>query len=214
MFQGPESEGGRAGSRLLTGSFASASLSLLSGQGPWAPLQRAMKPPGGESSNLFGSPEEATPSSRPNRMASNIFGPTEEPKNLPKRTNPPGGKGSGIFDESTPVQTRQHLNPPGGKTSDIFGSPVTATSRLAHPNKPKDHVFLYEGEEPKSDLKAATNIPAGPQQGEKGAREAGLTKEQEPTPAVDSHEPRLGPRPRSHNKVLNPPGGKSSISFY
>uniref|UniRef100_A0A2K5QJW9 Jupiter microtubule associated homolog 2 n=1 Tax=Cebus imitator TaxID=2715852 RepID=A0A2K5QJW9_CEBIM len=90
MFQGPESEGGRAGSRLLTGSFASASLSLLSGQGPWAPLQRAMKPPGGESSNLFGSPEEATPSSRPNRMASNIFGPTEEPKNLPKRTNPPG----------------------------------------------------------------------------------------------------------------------------
>lgn len=48
-----------------------------------------------------------------------------------------GGKGSGIFDESTPVQTRQHLNPPGGKTSDIFGSPVTATSRLAHPNKPK-----------------------------------------------------------------------------
>uniref|UniRef100_A0A2I3FQP7 Jupiter microtubule associated homolog 2 n=1 Tax=Nomascus leucogenys TaxID=61853 RepID=A0A2I3FQP7_NOMLE len=49
----------------------------------------AMKPPGGESSNLFGSPEEATPSSRPNRMASNIFGPTEEPQNIPKRTNPP-----------------------------------------------------------------------------------------------------------------------------
>ncbi|XP_025225789.1 jupiter microtubule associated homolog 2 isoform X2 [Theropithecus gelada] len=138
MFRGPESEGGRAGSR-------------------------AMKPPGGESSNLFGSPEEATPSSRPNRMASNIFGPTEEPQNIPKRTNPPGGKGSGIFDESTPVQTRQHLNPPGGKTSDIFGSPVTATSRLAHPNKPKDHVFLCEGEEPQSDLTAATSIPAGAQ---------------------------------------------------
>lgn len=48
-----------------------------------------------------------------------------------------GGKGSGIFDESTPVQTRQRLNPPGGKTSDIFGSPVAATSPLAHPNKPK-----------------------------------------------------------------------------
>ncbi|KAL4676649.1 hypothetical protein H8959_010794 [Pygathrix nigripes] len=190
MFRGPESEGGRAGSR-------------------------AMKPPGGESSNLFGSPEEATPSSRPNRMASNIFGPTEEPQNIPKRTNPPGGKGSGIFDESTPVQTRQHLNPPGGKTSDIFGSPVTATSRLAHPNKPKDHVFLYEGEGPQSDLTAATSIPAGAQPGEKGsAKAAGLAKEQEPTPTVDSHEPRLGPRPRSHNKVLNPPGGKSSISFY
>lgn len=48
-----------------------------------------------------------------------------------------GGKGSGIFDESTPVHTRQRLNPPGGKTSDIFGSPVSATLPVAHPNKPK-----------------------------------------------------------------------------
>ncbi|XP_001497514.2 jupiter microtubule associated homolog 2 [Equus asinus] len=190
MFQAPESEGGRAGSR-------------------------AMKPPGGESSNLFGSPEEAVPSSRPNRMASNIFGPTAEPQNLPKRTHPPGGKGSGIFDESTPVQTRQRLNPPGGKTSDIFGSPVTATSPLAHPNKPKDHVLLCEGEDPKSDIKAATSTSPREEPGEKGGRrEADRTQEPQPTPTVDSHEPRLGPRPRSHNKVLNPPGGKSSISFY
>lgn len=36
----------------------------------------------------------------------------------------------------------------------------------------------------------------------------------EPGPKIDDHEPRLGPRPRSHNKVLNPPGGKSSIAFY
>uniref|UniRef100_A0A8D2BS30 Jupiter microtubule associated homolog 2 n=1 Tax=Sus scrofa TaxID=9823 RepID=A0A8D2BS30_PIG len=133
MFRVPETEGGRAGSR-------------------------AMKPPGGDSSSLFGSPEEAVPSSRPNRMASNIFGPTEEPQNVPKRTNPPGGKGSGIFDESMPVQTRQRLNPPGGKTSDIFGSPVTAASPLAHPNKPKDHVLLREGEEPAPDLKVAWTL--------------------------------------------------------
>ncbi|XP_008579651.1 PREDICTED: hematological and neurological expressed 1-like protein isoform X1 [Galeopterus variegatus] len=185
MFRGPEGEAGRAGSR-------------------------AMKPPGGESSNVFGSPEEAVPSSRPNRMASNIFGPIEEPQNIPKRTNPPGGKGSGIFDESTPMQIRQQLNPPGGKTSDIFGSPITATSRLAHPNKPKDHVFLCE-EDSKSDLKAAPREEPL----EKGnSREADRAKEQEPVLRVDSHEPRLGPRPRSHNKVLNPPGGKSSISFY
>ena len=65
MFRAPETEGGQAGSR-------------------------AMKPPGEDSSSLFGSPEEAVPSSRPNRMASNIFGPTEEPQNVPKRTNPPG----------------------------------------------------------------------------------------------------------------------------
>lgn len=176
---------------------------------------RSMKPPGGESNDIFGSPEEGVPSSKPHRMASNIFGPTEEPKNIPKRTNPPGGKGSGIFDESTPVQTRQRLNPPGGKTSDIFGSPVTATAPLAHPNKPKDHVLLCEGEDCKSDLKAATDSTPRGEQGEKGSSaEAEPAKIPEPTPTVDSHEPRLGPRPRSHNKVLNPPGGKSSISFY
>lgn len=176
---------------------------------------RAMKPPGGEASNLFGSPEEAAPSSRPNRMASNIFGPTEEPQNIPKRTNPPGGKGSGIFDESTPLQTRQRLNPPGGKTSDIFGSPVAATSPSAHPNKPKDHVFLCEGEDPKSAPKAAASTSPGEELGQKGGPgDAGHTQQPVPMPTADSHEPRLGPRPRSHNKVLNPPGGKSSISFY
>ncbi|XP_006873919.1 PREDICTED: hematological and neurological expressed 1-like protein [Chrysochloris asiatica] len=190
MFQGPESEGGRAGSRTL-------------------------KAPGGDSSNLFGSPEEAVPSSRPNRMASNIFGPIEEPQNIPKRTNPPGGKGSGIFDESMPVQTRQRVNPPGGKTSDIFGSPVTSTSPLAHPNKPKDHIMLREGEDSKPDLPAMPSTPQREGPGEKGStRDQDPTKEPEPTTRIDNHEPRLGPRPRSHNKVLNPPGGKSSISFY
>uniref|UniRef100_A0A8L2R4T4 Cramped chromatin regulator homolog 1 n=1 Tax=Rattus norvegicus TaxID=10116 RepID=A0A8L2R4T4_RAT len=172
---------------------------------------RSMKPPGGESNDIFGSPEEGVPSSKPHRMASNIFGPTEEPKNIPKRTNPPGGKGSGIFDESTPVQTRQRLNPPGGKTSDIFGSPVTATAPLAHPNKPK----LCQVHLPKSSKAAATNSTPRGEQGEKGSStEAEPAKIPEPIPTVDSHEPRLGPRPRSHNKVLNPPGGKSSISFY
>uniref|UniRef100_A0A8C6RSE3 Hematological and neurological expressed 1-like protein n=1 Tax=Nannospalax galili TaxID=1026970 RepID=A0A8C6RSE3_NANGA len=167
---------------------------------------RSMKSPrGGELSNLFGSPEEAVPSSKPNRMASNIFGPTEEPQNLPKRTNPPGGKGSGIFDESTPVQTRQRLNPPGGKTSDIFGSPVTATAPLAHPNKPKT------GKKNKS---FANSMPREEPGKKDSPREVNHAKMPEPTPTVDSHEPRLGPRPRSHNKVLNPPGGKSSISFY
>lgn len=31
---------------------------------------------------------------------------------------------------------------------------------------------------------------------------------------LKNHEPHLGPKPRSHNKVLNPPGGKSSVVFY
>ena len=172
-----------------------------------------MKPPGGESSNLFGSPEEGVPSSKPNRIAFNIFGPTEEPKNITKQTIPAGGKGSGIFNASTPVQTRQRVNPPGWKTSDIFGSPVTATAPLA--NKPKDHVLLCEGEDSKSDLRDTTNSPRGEKGSKEGSsKEADDAKIPEPTPTVDSHEPRLGPRPRSHNKVLNPPGGKSSISFY
>uniref|UniRef100_A0AAA9THR4 Jupiter microtubule associated homolog 2 n=3 Tax=Bos TaxID=9903 RepID=A0AAA9THR4_BOVIN len=62
MFRAPDSEGGRAG-------------------------PRAAKPPGGEPGDR---PEEAAPPRRPDRMASNIFGPTEEPQNIPKRTNPPG----------------------------------------------------------------------------------------------------------------------------
>nr|XP_058142675.1 jupiter microtubule associated homolog 2 isoform X2 [Dasypus novemcinctus] len=125
MFQAPEGERGCAGSR-------------------------SMKPLGGECSRPCGAPGDAAPPGRPHRMASNIFGPSEEPQNVPKRTNPPGGKGSGIFEEPAPAQTRQRLNPPGGKTSDIFGSPVTASSPSAHPNKPKDHVLLREGEDPKS----------------------------------------------------------------
>ncbi|XP_055418323.1 jupiter microtubule associated homolog 2 isoform X3 [Bubalus kerabau] len=162
-------------------------------------MGRAAKPPGGEPGDR---PEEAAPPRRPDRMASNIFGPTEEPQNIPKRTNPPGGKGSGIFDESGPMQTRPRLNPPGGKTSDIFGSPVAAASPTAHPNKPKDHVLLCEGEDT-PDLRASASPRQEP--GEPGGpREA--ARVQEPAPAVDSHEPRLGPRPRSHNKVLNPPG--------
>ena len=112
------------------------------------------------------------------------------------------------------MQTQQRLNPPGGKTSDIFGSPVTATAPLAHPNKPKDHVLLCEGEDSKSDLKAATDSTPRGEQGDKGSsKEVEHAKIPEPTATVDSHEPRLGPRPRSHNKVLNPPGGKSQPLF-
>ncbi|XP_036594797.1 jupiter microtubule associated homolog 2 [Trichosurus vulpecula] len=191
MFQGRENEGGK-------------------------PSSRVMKPPGGDSSNLFGTPEEVIPSSRPNRMASNIFGASEEPQNIPKRSNPPGGKGSGIFEEPTPVQARCRSNPPGGKTSDIFGSPVTITVPLAHPNKPKDHIVLREGEDTKLQLKATENTQSSREEHDekcdKGKEER--AKEAESKLKIDNHEPRLGPRPRSHNKVLNPPGGKSSISFY
>lgn len=55
-----------------------------------------------------------------------------------------GGKGSGIFEDPNPVQSRQRMNPPGGKTSDIFGSPVPASPVRAHPNKPKVFVLLWK----------------------------------------------------------------------
>ncbi|XP_024074770.1 jupiter microtubule associated homolog 2 [Terrapene carolina triunguis] len=185
MFQGPEAESAKPSSRVL-------------------------KPPGGGSSNLFGSTEEVSSSSRPHRMASSIFGAAEEPQNFPKRTYPPGGKGSGIFEDPSPVQSRQCMNPPGGKTSDIFGSPVPASPVRAHPNKPKDHIVLQEAGDASKELKATeNNKPQMEDRGEK--RDLG---KDEPGPKIDDHEPRLGPRPRSHNKVLNPPGGKSSIAFY
>uniref|UniRef100_A0A673T4E0 Uncharacterized protein n=1 Tax=Suricata suricatta TaxID=37032 RepID=A0A673T4E0_SURSU len=47
---------------------------------------------GGELSNCFIRPEKAVPSSRPNRKASSIFGPIEEPQDIPKRTKLPGSR--------------------------------------------------------------------------------------------------------------------------
>lgn len=52
---------------------------------------------------------------------------------------------------------------------------------------------------------------------EPAAPEPAANQNSEPAskqPSDKDHEPRLGPRPRSHNKVLNPPGGKSSVVFY
>ncbi|KAJ7427737.1 hematological and neurological expressed 1 like protein [Willisornis vidua] len=117
---------------------------------PAKPSSRVLKPPGGGSSNVFGSTEEVSSSSRPHRMASNIFGASEQPQNIPKRTNPPAT-------ENVKPQLED-----GGEKKDV-------------------------GKEERC---------------------------KEPEPKIDNHEPRLGPRPRSHNKVLNPPGGKSSIAFY
>uniref|UniRef100_A0A8C3RE00 Jupiter microtubule associated homolog 2 n=1 Tax=Cyanoderma ruficeps TaxID=181631 RepID=A0A8C3RE00_9PASS len=180
---------------------------------PAKPSSRVLKPPGGDSSNLFGSTEEVSSSSRPHRMASNIFGASEQPQNIPKRTNPPGGKESGIFEDSSSAQPRPRMNPPGGKTSDIFGSPVSPSIVRAHPNKPKDHIVLKEEEMPKK-LEATENIKPHLEDGGEKKTPGKEERCKEPEPKIDNHEPRLGPRPRSHNKVLNPPGGKSSIAFY
>ncbi|XP_026538259.1 jupiter microtubule associated homolog 2 [Notechis scutatus] len=187
MFQGPESDTTR-------------------------PSSRGLQPPGGLSSDLFGSAEVS--SSKPQKMTSNIFAAAEEPINFPKRTNPPGGKDSGIFEDHKPNASRQFINPPGGKTHNIFGTSSPVSTVKAHPNKPKDHTFLLND---RGDSPRETKVPEDQRpQREELSEKKDLLKEttKEPGPKIDNHEPRLGPRPRSHNKVLNPPGGKSSIAFY
>ena len=95
-FMGTQGQVGRFAGWLWARCAPSSDVRLSPGR--WCPGQppsvphtlsvcRAAKPPGGEPGDR---PEEAAPPRRPDRMASNIFGPTEEPQNIPKRTNPPG----------------------------------------------------------------------------------------------------------------------------
>ncbi|XP_078519062.1 jupiter microtubule associated homolog 2 isoform X2 [Lissotriton helveticus] len=169
---------------------------------------------GGGASNIFGSPQEVPSSNRNHKMSSSIFASPEDPQSVPKRSNPPGGKGSGIFHEPVSSPARQLTNPPGGRSSNIFGDAVNKAPVVQHPNKPKDNISLYgRGEEVKKPVPASENSKEQVDIKEK----QDLRKEEqakEPGPSITDHEPRLGPVPRAHNKVLNPPGGKSSIIFY
>ncbi|XP_038676110.1 jupiter microtubule associated homolog 2 isoform X1 [Scyliorhinus canicula] len=162
---------------------------------------RVLKPPGGGSSNIFGVPD--VPSIKPHKMASNIFGPPEE-TSFPKRSNPPGGKSSGIFSESEPEPIPLQLPAVSVDTqnNDHSGEPVAPTVVRVNPNKPKDaDIFSSEANE---DLK----------EHEKQEREEKKDEEKPKEPTVDDHEPHLGPRPRSHNKVTQPPGGRSTFSLF
>lgn len=203
------------------------------------PSSRVLRPPGGGSSNLFGGYEDDSASRRPNRMASSVFSPAEEPQSVPKRSNPPGGKSSGIFEEAEAPAQLQKPMPPGGQTNNIFGAgesaPASSPSRN-HPNKPKDNLSV--GSEPESpapvakvsqpEVKVESSAPAVAPVKEESpapavAAAVAATPPPEPQPAsslatdeasLKNHEPHLGPKPRSHNRVLNPPGGKSSVVFY
>uniref|UniRef100_A0A8C4R1R7 Microtubule-associated protein Jupiter n=1 Tax=Eptatretus burgeri TaxID=7764 RepID=A0A8C4R1R7_EPTBU len=105
------------------------------------PSSRILKPPGGGSSDIFGGhqPMPTSPKSAANRAAtSSIFAPAELDV-LPKRSNPPGGKSSGIFDNSTTNKAvQQHSHPPGGKGSYAFGIGSLEPTRNQNPNKPVD----------------------------------------------------------------------------
>ncbi|CAH2307669.1 Hypothetical predicted protein [Pelobates cultripes] len=175
---------------------------------------RVLKPPGGGSSCIFGNPDDAPAPTRSHKMSSNIFGSQAEPENVPKRSNPPGGKPSGIFAGPAPAPVSQRAHPQsGGKSNVLFGEGNIPTSPKAHPNKPKDNITLKEPE-----VKAqSTPVKAVPKAAPSIEEKPPTPKEvrpAEPDPAMAAYEPHLGPRPRSHNRVLNPPGGKSSVTFY
>ncbi|XP_075686493.1 jupiter microtubule associated homolog 2 [Rhinoderma darwinii] len=175
------------------------------------PSSRVLKPPGGGSSCIFGNSEEVAAPRRQNKMSSNIFEAPPEQGNAPKKSNPPGGKTSGIFRDPDPVQSSVRQNPPAGKRSGIFGESQLQTSPKAHPNKPKDNISLKE-EVTKNSTPVKVTPPApAPVEKTPVAKEEKVAV---PDPAMAAHEPHLGPRPRCHNRVLNPPGGKSSVTFY
>ncbi|RXM96436.1 Hematological and neurological expressed 1-like protein [Acipenser ruthenus] len=114
-----------------------------------------------------------------------------------------GGKDSEIFGGAQPSQPLQHPQPLGSKTSNIFGDSVSSSIAPIHPNKPK------VGTSSKTHACTLTcRVECVVQRSEQ------KTQEPAPQPSVDEHEPRLGPRPRAHNKVIQPPGGKSSVVFY
>ncbi|KAG7492077.1 hypothetical protein MATL_G00010610 [Megalops atlanticus] len=182
------------------------------------PSSRVLRPPGGSSSNIFGGGDETVSTgSRANKMASTIFGPPDEALACPKRTNPPGGKSSGIFAEAVKPTPQQRPVPAGGVSSNIFGEAVSNPPTVrSHPNKPKDNIGVNatpQPEVPKQVEKPVENAsaPSTPSKEDTPKQQADPSPCQ---PPVDNHEPRLGPRPRSHNKVIHPPGGKSSVAFY
>ncbi|XP_026994923.1 jupiter microtubule associated homolog 2 [Tachysurus fulvidraco] len=192
------------------------------------PSSRVLRPPGGGSSNIFGGCEDdAGASRRTNKMASSIFAPPqEEPQGGPKRSNPPGGKCSGIFTEPESSSLRQ--KPQCGVTNSIFGGPEpNLPTAKSHPNKPKDNISLGSAvtvaapePQPKKPMEVKKEVIASPRATptkDAPPPEPTASKDSEPSPKQQSekdHEPRLGPLPRSHNRVLNPPGGKSSVVFY
>ncbi|XP_042198414.1 jupiter microtubule associated homolog 1 isoform X1 [Callorhinchus milii] len=148
---------------------------------------RVLQPPGGGSSISFGVEENVKPQqSRANKTASNIFGPPVDSQPAVRRSNPPGGKSSGIFGAtgSEASDLKQRRNPPGGKTSGIFDSVTTPGTRGSAAGEGN------EGE------KCPSNKASETEEKPRGLKEEPVLIPAEPAAA----------RPRK-----NPPGGMSSL---
>ncbi|XP_032900333.1 jupiter microtubule associated homolog 1 isoform X4 [Amblyraja radiata] len=149
---------------------------------------RVLQPPGGGSSISFGVEENVKPvHSRPSKTASNIFGPPVDSQPAARRTNPPGGKSSGIFGaaSSETADSKQRRNPPGGKTSGIFDTV----------KKPPNTLDIATGE--------GENCP-GSFESESQTETRGKKEESVPSPVVSAQSEPFKPK-----KI--PPGGVSSL---
>lgn len=67
---------------------------------------------------------------------------------------------------------------------------------------------------PAKEEPAAVSAPPEPEPSSSSSSSSPPPVERDVTSELKKHEPHLGPKPRSHNRVLNPPGGKSSVVFY
>ncbi|XP_067860536.1 jupiter microtubule associated homolog 1b isoform X2 [Heptranchias perlo] len=151
---------------------------------------RVLQPPGGGSSISFGVEENVKPvHSRSNKTASNIFGPPVENQPVVRRSNPPGGKSSGIFGSATTeaMDPKQQRNPPGGKTSGIFDTVKMPPQTLG--------VATGEGEK----CPGSCNNKTENQEEAQGQKEESM-----PSPGASAQTASFRPR-----KI--PPGGVSSL---
>uniref|UniRef100_A0A3P8W5P3 Jupiter microtubule associated homolog 2 n=1 Tax=Cynoglossus semilaevis TaxID=244447 RepID=A0A3P8W5P3_CYNSE len=193
------------------------------------PSSRVLQPPGGGSSNLFGGYEDdAAASRRPNKMASKVFSPPEETQNVPRRSNPPGGKTSGIFGDSEPPAQPQRPVPPGGTSNVIFGAAGSGpeqSPKKTHPNKPKDNLSVGPEPEipapepkvspPEVKVEVPPPAPVPPKEQPAVVPVPSLTSSSPPPDEtiMKNHEPHLGPKPRSHNRTWTWQFFSSSFSF-
>lgn len=120
---------------------------------------------------------------------------------------------------SITLHTTHTVQKPGGRVTVAVSNLISHVSVFVSvPQAPEAKASQPEAKEeiaPPADAPAKEEPPAAI------AAAVSAPSEPEPTPSSfpddtspKNHEPHLGPKPRSHNRVLNPPGGKSSVVFY
>ncbi|XP_071087129.1 jupiter microtubule associated homolog 1-like isoform X2 [Haliotis cracherodii] len=155
------------------------------------PSSRVLRPPGGASSDIFGT--SAAPTSAPRqqnqRNGSNIFGGPEEPS--PSRAQASNSSQSNLFGMEPHVLAGKGRNQ--SKFNPITGEPYEdAVSPAAAPAAP-----VVKQQQPQPQEPQQTASPSAAASDQSGQGDAGLqTQEGKAQPAV-----------HTSSRVLNPPGG-------